>query len=155
MRHGSIEIDQRELQRFGPRRQQIGQCELLAEVVVYASCGERMRGARVLHWVDNASAVAASVKGYSRAIDSARIIHELHARALELQVSVWFEYVRTKANVSDEPSRTDLSGAVFDFRCVAPEVAAFVGSTPLQACFPADTQWAAEDLPWRGCTLLT
>ena len=38
---------------------------------------------------------------------------------------------------------------------VAPEVAAFVGSTPLQACFPADTQWAAEDLPWRGCTLLT
>ena len=81
--------------------------------------------------------------------------HDATARALELQVSVWFEYVRTRANVSDEPSRIDLSGAVFDFRCVAPEVAAFVGSTPLQACFPADTQWAAEDLPWRGCTLLT
>ena len=32
---------------------------------------------------------------------------------------------------------------------------AFMGSTPLRACFPADSQWAAEDLPWRGCALLT
>ena len=95
------------------------------------------------------------MKGYSRAIDSARIIHELHARALELQVYIWFEYVRTKANVSDEPSRVDLSGAVFDFRCVAPEVAAFIGSTPVEARLPADTRWAEGDLPWRGCSLLT
>ena len=34
-----------------------------------------------------------------------RIVHALHATLLQLRASVWFDYVRSKANVSDEPSR--------------------------------------------------
>ena len=58
-------------------------------------------------------AVAAAVKGYSYAADSARIVHGLHASLLALGVRAWFEYVRTDANVSDKPSREDLSTACY------------------------------------------
>ena len=63
--------------------------------------------------IDNSSAVAAAVKGYSYAADSARIVHGLHASLLALGVRAWFEYVRTDANVSDKPSREDLSTACY------------------------------------------
>ena len=36
---------------------------------------------------------------------SRRIVHALHATLQRLRVSAWFDYVRSKANVSDEPSR--------------------------------------------------
>ena len=67
----------------------------------------------VLHWIDNSSAVAAAVKGDSYAADSARIVHGLHASLLALGVRAWFEYVRIDANVSDKPSREDLSTACY------------------------------------------
>ena len=90
---------------FVQRRQQIGQLELLAELVPYLSLPEVFNRADVLHWVDNTSAVAASTKGYSGAPDSARIVHALHATIEGLCARVWFEYVRSKANPSDAPSR--------------------------------------------------
>ena len=62
----------------------------------------------------SSSAVAAATKGYSRQPDSARIVHVLHMVAASLGARIWFEYVRTKANVADEPSRIDLAGAVYD-----------------------------------------
>ena len=39
------------------------------------------------------------------------IVHGLHATLLALGVRAWFEYVRTDANISDKPSREDLSAA--------------------------------------------
>ena len=59
--------------------------------------------------MSNTSAVAASAKGCSSAIDSARIVHAMHATLAGLGVDAWFEYVRTDANVSDAPSREDMS----------------------------------------------
>ena len=97
------------------RKQQIGQVELVAAFAVYSSLpADMLRGRRVLHWIDNSSAVAALAKGYSSAIDSARIVHAAHATIAGLGADLWFEYVRTDANVSDEPSRVDLSGERYE-----------------------------------------
>ena len=52
--------------------------------------------------------------GYARALDLARLMHALHAAILELDLDVWFEYVRTAANIADEPSRVDMGTEVFD-----------------------------------------
>ena len=86
----------------------------MAALVPYLSLGGRLRDRHVLHWVDNTSAVAALAKGYSGAPDSARLVHAFHATAVGLRCACYFEYVRSAANVSDYPSRVDLSGAEWD-----------------------------------------
>ena len=62
-----------------------------------------------MHSIDNYSAVAALVKGYARAVDLAKIVHAFAAVNLGLQCWVWFEYVRSSANIADGPSRGDFT----------------------------------------------
>ena len=50
--------------------------------------------------------MAALTKGYSNLPDSARLVHTFHAWQPYAQADVWFDYIRTKANPSDEPSRS-------------------------------------------------
>ena len=76
--------------------------------MVYWSVPE-LRGRRVIHWIDNTGAVAALVKGYAVAPDSARILHAFVALTLGLGVAVWFEYVPSKANIADLPSHSSFS----------------------------------------------
>ena len=86
------------------RIQYIGQLELLAAVMVYWALPE-LAGRRVVHWIDNTGAVAALVKGYASAPDSARILHAFIALTLAMGMAIWFEYVPSKANIADLPSR--------------------------------------------------
>merc|ERR1712086_526228 len=130
---------------FVRRRQQIGQLEILAALVPYISLGERLTNARCLHYVDNTSAVAALAKGYSGSPDSGRLVHAFHATALGLGCSCYFEYVRSEANVSDMPSRVDLSGRVWD--CGLPGGAGPV-SRPVPALLPEARDWADRAGEW-------
>ena len=107
--HGSAEVPERLMAGFVRRRQQIGQLEILAAIVPYLSMPATLAGRDVLHWIDNTSAKAALVHGYSGAPDSSRLVHALHAYNLGLRARPWFEYVRSKANPADEPSRVDLA----------------------------------------------
>ena len=95
------------LARFVLRRQYIGQLELLAAVAAYFTFPDILADREVLHAIDNTSAIAALIKGYSRAVDSVRIIHAFYAFNLGLSTSAWFEYVATDANIADLPSRGD------------------------------------------------
>ena len=88
-----------------PRKQRIGELELLAAVCAYLTFPALLKGARVIHWIDNTGALAALIKGYARASDLAKIVHAFAATNLGLQCEVWFEYVRSKANIADLPSR--------------------------------------------------
>ena len=134
------------------RKQQIGQVELIAELVVYASVDAKyLRGRHVMHWIDNASAVAASVHGYSSAIDSSRIVHALHATLGGLGADVWFEYIRTDANVADEPSRVDLSRVAHAFGAW-PEAGLppLMLSLPVEARVPPAGEWNAGAAVWMS-----
>ena len=79
---------------------------MLAAVAVYYSVPE-LRGRRVLHWIDNTGVILALTKGYSRAPDSVRILHVLKAYCLGLGVSIWFQWVPSKANIADLLSRNE------------------------------------------------
>ena len=83
----------------------IGQLELLYAVAPYTTMPRRLAGRRVLHFIDNTSAIAALVKGYSSAVDSGLIVNAFHAYNVGLVAEPYFEYVRSAANVSDLPSR--------------------------------------------------
>ena len=126
--------------------------ELVGALVPYLSLPMLLRGRRVLHWIDNSSAVAAAVKGYSYAADSARIVHGLHASLLALGVRAWFEYVRTDANVSDKPSREDLSTACYALGEVMGEaITGRLDSVPVGSVLVPDvSDWRDPAAAWIG-----
>jgi hypothetical protein len=55
--------------------------------------------------VDNTSAIYCMITDYSKSPDSARIVHCIHAVFVAFDINVWFEYVPSKENISDGPSR--------------------------------------------------
>ena len=85
------------------------QLELLDAVAVYYTLQEVVAGRDVIHWVDNTGAMYALAKAYSSEYDSARIVHALDALNARLHVTPYFEYVHTKANIADLPSRGDFA----------------------------------------------
>jgi len=107
--HSSLVVPESFMRLFAVRTQYIGQLELLAAVAVYYSMPEVFRDRPVFHFIDNASALAAIVKGYSSSVDSARVVHSFWALVSGLCADVWMVYVRSEANVADMPSRGDLS----------------------------------------------
>ena len=119
------------------RKQQIGQVELVGAVAPYLSLPAELAGRRVIHFIDNTSALAALAKGYSGVPDSAHIVHVFHAWAAAASASVWFEYVRSKANIADLPSRFAIrelwrlfgefgwKGVAEVVACVLPSLASF------------------------------
>lgn len=150
--HGSAELDRSYMRRFMLRRkQQIGQVELVGAFSPYNALDASVwAGKQVIHWVDNSSAVAALAKGYSSAIDSALIVQATHATLAGLGADVWFEYVRTDANVADEPSRVDMSYERYAIGAdIAAGIRAFVTSTPVaEVPLPAPSEWDADAAAW-------
>jgi hypothetical protein len=86
----------------------IGQLEIAYAGAPYLSIPHVFRGRSVIHFVDNTSAVAALVKGYAKPIDSGQIVNAIAAYNAGLDVNVFWEYVRSKANIGDFPSRLRL-----------------------------------------------
>ena len=70
--------------------------------------------------MDNSSALYGLVKGYSSRPDSLAIIRAFHAANLAIRANVWFNYVASKANVADLPSRGDLALMADVLRHVSP-----------------------------------
>ena len=85
----------------------IGQLELIAILLPYWSEPKRFQGRDVIHFVDNTSAIYCAIKDYSKSANSARIVHCIHAVLVAFDINVWFEYVPSKENISDGPSRGD------------------------------------------------
>ena len=91
----------------------IGQLEILAVLFAYLTLPKQRTSNRpVLHYIDNTSSMAGSVKGYSPKRDSARILAIMHLLFATLSIAPWFAYVASKANCSDGPSRFDFDFAI-------------------------------------------
>ena len=88
--------------------------ELLAAVSVYYSLRVDLRGREVIHFTDNACALACLIKKYSSDVDSARLVlHTFWALSSSLEIDVCrFEFVYSEANVAaDWPSRGEFGFA--------------------------------------------
>ena len=95
------------LDLFVHKKQKIGQCELLAASIVYTSMPELFRARQVIHWIDNTSAISCLIHGYSGKVDSALLVNAFHLFNAGLKARIHFEYVESKANVADLPSRQE------------------------------------------------
>ena len=76
------------------------------------------------------------VKGYSGAPDSARLLHAFKAYAFGFGVDPWFQWVPSKANIADMPSRHDLS------------LLEELGAIKREVVFPPFPAWDSEALEW-------
>jgi hypothetical protein len=93
--------------RVRKRETYIGQYELVGAIVPFLSLPrEWFAGYSVELWIDNSSAVAALIKGYSGKPDCARIVNMFHFAFAKLgALSLWIDYVNTESNPADTPSR--------------------------------------------------
>ena len=94
---------------FTPRTQYITQLEVLAALVVYMSVPSWLAGRRVLHFIDNQGALSNLISCSSKDLDCAWMVHDFAIRAARLSCGVWFDYVRSKANLADLPSRGEFA----------------------------------------------
>ena len=78
---------------------------LAAAAVVYSLPPEWLQGRDGYMWVDNMGAKYQLQKGTARKEDSARIVDSFAKRVAGLGFRPWFEYVPSKQNVADLPSR--------------------------------------------------
>jgi len=109
--HAGLVVDQATLDMFVPdKKTYIGQLEALAGACAYESVDPaRIKDRNVLHWVDNTSAIAGMVKGYSKQSDTGRILNAFQVRLSSVFCSPWVAYVPSEQNIADAPSRGDFS----------------------------------------------
>lgn len=91
------------------RRTYIALLEGLAALSVYYTFPRRFAGRRVMHFIDNTVAQSALVHGYARTDDLADISNGFHLMAAGLRTAAYFDYVPSKANIADLPSRGEFA----------------------------------------------
>ena len=89
--------------------QVIGQAELYPLLIAKLTWREKIKGKRVMFFVDNESARLAMVKAYSPVIPSLKIIMESMHFDYEENCSSWYARVPTSSNIGDAPSRMVVS----------------------------------------------
>ena len=104
----------------------------------FSSIASQFRGRKILHAADNKAANYGAVRGYSKCPDMCEVVYQMHMQGLRLgSVSPWIEYVPSKANLSDEPSR-----GVFRFL-------SFFPATQIEFAFPPLPGWnGVLDTDW-------
>ena len=74
-------------------------------VVARLAWAERLRGRRVLYFIDNDSARQALIKSYSPVLASLRIVLDCLKWDMDNQSNAWYARVPTASNIADGPSR--------------------------------------------------
>jgi hypothetical protein len=77
-------------------------------VGVFFTCPNLFRGRKVVHFIDNYSALYSFVKGSSGSSDMAALAHVLHLQLAELDCELFWDWCPSGANIADLPSRPTL-----------------------------------------------
>lgn len=83
----------------------INPLEMLAALNTVLTMSSRLRGRRVVFYVDNTSTWSAMIQGYTSSKSMARISALFHLAIAALQIDCWVEWVNSEANLADWPSR--------------------------------------------------
>ena len=87
------------------RKTYIAELETLAAISVYSTYPKLFAGRKVNHFIDNTVALSALVHGYSGKPELARSVNIFYLQMVAMRSSVYFDYVPSKANIADLPSR--------------------------------------------------
>jgi hypothetical protein len=85
----------------------ISQVELVAAIAVYYTLPTLLAGRSVIHFIDNFAALSALVHGYASKPDLSRLVNLFHAQIAALRCRFYGDWVPSKANPSDVPTRPE------------------------------------------------
>ena len=85
--------------------QVIGQAELYPLLVARLTWAKRLKGQRVIFFIDNESARLAAIKAYSPILASTNILAEISSFDHMNEIYPWYARVPTFSNMGDGPSR--------------------------------------------------
>ena len=83
----------------------ICQLEALIGVGAFFTYPELFRGEKVVHFIDNYSALYSFVKGSSGSADMASLAHVLHLQLTAVDYELFWDWCPSGANVADLPNR--------------------------------------------------
>jgi hypothetical protein len=86
----------------------IMQAEMIAALSALMSSPSSFAGRKVILFIDNTGALSSLLHGYSSKPDAARLCNLFHLYAAAIGCAIYFEWVPTKANIADLPSRATL-----------------------------------------------
>ena len=109
--------------------QVIGQAELFPVLVARLTWKSKLKGRRVLFFLDNESARLGLVKAYSPVLPSLEIIMQCLEWDYAFAVDAWYARVPTASNISDGPSRMS-----------ARYISGRYGGRSIRPVFPGDIQ---------------
>ena len=90
--------------------------------------------------MDNTGALSNLIHGYASRPDCGRLVNALHLALAALQMQTWFEWVPSKENVADVPSREDSDLELIEILEGAGLEGAF---DEVEFVFPPIQAWAA------------
>ena len=116
---------------------------MLAAISVYSTYPDLIAGRKVLHFIDNTVALSALVHGYAGKPDLAKSVNVFYLQMSALRASVYFDFVPSKANIADLPSRRM-------YEVLRAELAGMhvVGSAPDRLVVPSVASWNAPLSSW-------
>ena len=127
------------------RRTYIAELELLAAIAVYTTYPELFAGRKVNHFIDNTVALSALVHGYSGKPDLAKGVNVFFLQMVALRASIYLDWVPSKANIADLPSRGEFAALRAALRGIAGSDAP---SDPLVP--PSLASWRAPLASWAA-----
>ena len=89
----------------GDKQRPIHQAEVYPALIALELWAERLRGRRVIMFVDNDAAKECLIKGTTKARASAQLVANFWCKAAETELFIWVERVASAANPADAPSR--------------------------------------------------
>lgn len=95
--------------RWIPKKSQMGQLELLAAPFACTTWQDRLKNRAIILFIDNDSAASNLVKGYSAKTDSTAIVGSFWLQMADLRCHVYIDRVESKSNPADGPSRNDFT----------------------------------------------
>ena len=88
----------------------IMQAELVAAISAFFSLPDALAGRAIIYFVDNVFALSCLVHGYASKYDCARLVNCFHAQIVGLRAMTHGEWVPSKANPADIPTRVERDG---------------------------------------------
>jgi hypothetical protein len=125
------------------RKTYIAELEALAAMAVYSTYPDLFTGRKVNHFVDNSVALSALVHGYSGKPELAKTVNVFYLQMVAIRTSVYFDYVPTKANIADLPSRGAHERTRHELSGLRRR-----GSAPDKLLIPSVAQWTAPLDSW-------
>ena len=125
--HTSWVVPSEVVKKWETRSNYMGQIEILAGPLALFTWPHLLHKAQFIHFVDNISAASNLIKGLSAIIDSAFLVSCYWVAMSQLEAEPYIDYVESKSNLADGPSRLDSSLlATLQSRAVSPNSTALL-----------------------------